>query len=326
MSKLILFFVVVLLITLVLFLSYKMDKNDISKKRKEKIIKNKQKKEDVNSEIYNDIQEMVKASIWEVDEDENIKDQQETMQISTDDIKEKIENDYKENIEDEDLDSYIDILEEYNFNITDSDFEDNQGDENINENIDEELKENKVENKIENKIENKNLNEFTMVFNSKLLKSTEEILEDDEKDDFELEDLEKEIAEANIKKYTRNKKGAPKLESKKETKKNEELVPKRYTRKKDKNIKPENKTVKRYTRKKVINKNTELEEKKNNDIKIEEKPKLKRGRPKKSDTPKRGRPKKVVTKKRGRPKKEEKPKRGRPKKTTDTDKKSKSKE
>lgn len=344
MSKLILFLVVVLLITLVLFLSYKMDKNEISKKRKEKIIKNNSKKEDIDKDIYNGIQDMVRASISEIEKDNKSALNQDTMQINTEDIKEQILNDYIEdkteeiNIEDKVLSNYIDILDE-------DDLDDIELEDNINQEEIKKSEEYEDKKEVYNNIENENLDEFTMVFNSKLLKSTEKILEEND-DDLGLEDLEKEIAVANIKKYTRSKKETQKLVSKKEISEHKENNNvKRYTRKKTNNKKiQEDKEikVKRYTRKKIINEDLKVnyeepnneestsEETENierireiNEVPKFEKPKLKRGRPRKADTPKRGRPKKVVTPKRGRPKKEEKPKRGRPKKTENSSQKKK---
>ena len=91
MSKLILFLVVVCLIALVLFLSYKMDKNEASKKRKEKIIKNNKKKVDIDEEIYKNIYDIVKDSISTANDENNNNDSiQETMQIDTKEIKKSI--------------------------------------------------------------------------------------------------------------------------------------------------------------------------------------------------------------------------------------------
>lgn len=385
MGKLVLFLVVVLLIILVLFLSYQMDKRDISKKRKEKIERNNIARNNLKTEedIYNFNKEPLI---------------QETVQINTDEIRNKLNNDYTDDNEydiDDTLLKYEDILNDENLKniINEEDIKENLDEEIINSDLEDEvldeivdlndiedvindenksdLEENVVVDFYENEkdedtgksekinsedieseemeetpkmpIENESINEFTMVFNSKLLKSTDEILEEDD-EDFELEELENAIAEANIKKYTRNKKGAPKLESKKEMPKHKfSDGVKRYTRKKESKketeiAKDEKKSsitsnVKRYTGKKIkrnipseeisiedkfINSYTDILEDDDTEIKEEkklEKPKLKRGRPKKSDTPKRGRPKKVVTPKRGRPKKEDKPKRGRPKKS-----------
>lgn len=396
MGKLVLFLVVVVLISLVLFLSYQMDKRDISQKRKEKIEKNNIARNNLKTEedIYNFNKEPLI---------------QETVQINTDEIKNKLNNDYTDDNEydiDDALLEYEDILNDENLEniINEEDIKENLDEEIINsdlsdevleeivdlndiedvindenesdleENVVEDFNENEEDEEIEESekieevekinsediepeeieetpkisiedlpIENESMNEFTMVFNSKLLKSTDEILEEDD-EDFELEELENAIAEANIKKYTRNKKGAPKLESKKEMPKHKSSDGvKRYTRKKEPKketeiVKEEKKSsitsnVKRYTGKKIkrnipseeisiedkfINSYTDILKDDDTEIKEEkklEKPKLKRGRPKKSDTPKRGRPKKVVTPKRGRPKKEDKPKRGRPKKS-----------
>lgn len=359
MSKLILFFVVVCLIALVLFLSYKMDKNEVSKKRKEKIIKN-NKNNDIDEKIYRDIYDMVKESLL-VDEDEKndiSKLNQDTMQIDINEIKETIEND--SSLEDKILSDYLEICDEPDLNIYENalveniindelvdeidynkteEFKTENNKEIEVENVEEsEIDETRIDEESEDEVEeiyyndsDENLNEFTMIFNSKLLKSTEEILEDDE--DSELKDLENEIAVANIKKYTRNKKGLPKLVSKKanpEVSRKTNNKVKRYTRKKNndkKKVEGNSTKVRRYTRKKVTNLNKEnlellnrtTSETKETSVK-NDKPKLKRGRPKKIDKPKRGRPKKVEVAKRGRPKKEEKPKRGRPKKTETTSK------
>lgn len=340
MSKLILFLIVVCLIALVLYLSYKMDTEEVSKKRKDKIIKN-NKKRDIDQEIYEDIYDMVKSSFLN-DEDKNDESHfsQETMQIDTNQIKETIEKEnskFDTDLEEKILNDYIEILEneENNSNEEIEQHTDKEKEKIEQDNLVEEVEENNFveETKKESEEEiyynntDENLNEFTMIFNSKLLKSTDEILEDDE--DIALDDLQKEIAVANIKKYTRNKSGSSKLVSKKtnsKTNKKSNSNVKRYTRKKTKKEPKEDvKKVKRYTRKKIINTNKENSEVLNtekdlpNEISVsiqkDNKPKLKRGRPRKIDKPKRGRPKKEEKPKRGRPKKEDKPKRGRPKKT-----------
>lgn len=284
MGKLILFLVVVCLISLVLYLSYKLDKKDEVENRNKK--DNYKKDDDLDDEI----------------------------------LTQNIMNNYLDLIDETDL------VEENNYDVL----------TNNEEYTEEIILDNKVEEEIVDKEDiyynDENLDELTTIFNSKLMKATDDILSDD---DMELLDLQNEIASANVKKYTRKKQSSKLQSKKKEDKK--ETPKKRYTRKKDKKKENTQKSnnVKRYTRKKEsvfsireykYNLNTFVEndtEFYSDDIPettkpekpLYERPKLKRGRPKKSDKPKRGRPKKVQPpKKRGRPRKEDKPKRGRPKK------------
>ena len=306
-GKFMLFLIATILIGLVLFLSYKMDKNEELENRKERITGKKQKVKDnfdykraINSviekiksiKLKKNINDEYVISSNDMNEYEDIEDEyiddiyeeiyQEINNEVEDDIKvfEKIEE-VKENIEENDEDIAEENLEEANTSkIAITNFKE------VEQNTEKEVYYN---------ADDENLNQFTMVFNSKLLKmeDVDDKKEENDTDDFGLDDIKEIIAAANIKKYTRKKDG------------------KKYESKKKK------KPSKRYTRKKgepLVKKNVKKEKK-------QSRPQLKRGRPKKSDKPKRGRPKKEVKPKRGRPKKEIKPKRGRPKKE-DTEKKS----
>lgn len=300
-GKIILFLIAAGLIGIVLFISYKMDKNESLIKRKERILNNKKDfldEEDALEEIqtiseteevmdnFNNIDKIYEDIINEEQEDYEEDDEA----YVEDELEEDLEEAFLDNIEIEDIES--DLLD-------DEELEEEE------EEIIEEPEE------VYYNSNDENLNEFTMIFNSKLLNLKEKNKSDE--DDFGLEDIKRTIAAANIKKYTRTKEAGNKLVSKKVNK-----PVKKYTRRKEQ---PKKKS-KVYTRKKIKPVvEQEIENKKIED----DKPKFKRGRPKKVDKPKRGRPKKEVEKpKRGRPKKTDKPKRGRPKKT-EASKESKSK-
>jgi len=117
-----------------------------------------------------------------------------------------------------------------------------------------------------------NLDDLTMIFNSKLLNSNyKDAIE--EETDLELEDIRKAIAEANIRRYTRIKNGNyTKLTPRKTNKTNSNV--KRYTRKKSNKKEQKQSNVKRYTRKKVNSQEIQIVRK----AQKEETPK-RRGRP-----------------------------------------------
>ena len=290
-GKIVLFLIAIILIALVLFLSYKMDKNEMSNKRKEKIINNKKKNENLKSnpeikeEVYkfdslkNDYLEESETNndVFEAEDivdtdnllDEYISDLEDITEL--DKIVENIKNDNTK----DDID-HADIEDELTYHET-------LANEEIYNNIENEIEKND-EKEIYYNENTKNLDEFTMVFNSSSLKNKEK--EDDEDD--ELEEIEEIIAKANIKKYTRNKKNNSIFnlaqKSKKYTSTNNSS--KRYTRKKEsKLIKKESK---RYTRKKVNTKKKDNLEEKIPEKTESKKVTLKRGRPKKTDKPKRG--------------------------------------
>ena len=322
-GKIVLFLIAICLIALVLFLSYKMDKNEMSNKRKEKIINNKKKNENLksNPEIKEEVYKFDSLKSDYLEESETNNDVFEAEDIvDTDNLLDEYISDLEDITE---LDKIVENIKNDNTkdDIDDADIEDELiyhetlANEEIYNNIENEIEKND-EKEIYYNENTKNLDEFTMVFNSSALKDKEK--EDDEDD--ELEEIEEIIAKANIKKYTRNKKDNSIFnlaqKNKKYTSTNNSS--KRYTRKKEsKLIKKESK---RYTRKKVNTKKKDNLEEKIPEKTESKKVTLKRGRPKKTDKPKRGRPKKETTSKRGRPKKTDKPKRGRPKKEESTKK------
>lgn len=294
-EKFILIVIGISAVALVLFIGYKMDKKEENKKRREKFIEeNEESTDDIetfmedNDDIYSAIYNSVTPDdLEDIVSDENQED---------DDI--KINNYIDENTKEDSIEEEKNIIDDDV--VVEEDSEEQFI--NRNENIE----------KMISVFENA---DSTMVFNSQELKekTDEEKLNivkgyDYEEDDdlSELEDTIKAVT-AHIKRYTRKKYV--------ETEKNKEPL-KRYTRKKNKEKPVSN--VKRYTRKKpgvqkveqpIIENEIVVEELKDEIVEIE-KPKPKRGRPRKADQPvkpKRGRPKKVVE--------VEKPKRGRPRKT-----------
>ena len=217
------------LIGMVLFLGYKMDKFEESSNRKKKYKKIEEKKDSIKYNISNLSSKIIDKKEEFVSKINNFKNKEETETIKTNqsrDIIEYDEDDYTENnIETDDNSNYSN-----------------------NEEKDEEPK-----------IQSYELDVISNIFNKKM---NNDINKDDEinlkvkgydfdiNDDIELLDIEESIKEANIKKFTR----------KKEKKAKNPL--KRYTRKivkeneqEETDIKPKNKT-KRYTRKIIKDENT----------------------------------------------------------------------
>lgn len=301
-------------------------------------IYNYENNETQNTEIENSEEEVVQN--FEMDDEDDYEDiyKEINNSYSDDEIEEKsYNNDYEENINEKKIEN----VEKQEFEIT-GEVEDAEEVEELS------VKSNENIEKMISVFENA---DSTMVFNSQELKShNEENFNtvkgyDYEEDDDDLLELESTIKAANIKKFKRKKHSEIEEKEIKEEKSNV----KRYTRKKKKEEKPKS-NVKRYTRKKPVVQNEDIEikeqETENNqnsktaDIEAEktleqkllvkmeeviednsenveekvlEKPKPKRGRPRKADQPvkpKRGRPRKVVE--------VEKPKRGRPRKTDST--------
>ncbi len=283
-EKIILIVIGIAAVALVLFIGYKMDKKEGTKKRREKFIEDDEESAN-NIETFIEDNDDIYSAIYNSVTPDDLEN------IVSDEIQEDDDIDYTESNEEE-------LIEEQE----DNEDEENQAEEepliNRNENIE----------KMISVFENA---DATMVFNSQELKekSDEEKINivkgyDYEEDDdlSELEDTIKAVT-AHIKRYTRKK-------YVEETK----VPSKRYTRKKKKEKPASN--IKRYTRKKPVVQ--EIEEKVIESEIILEEPKEevvgvvkpKRGRPRKADQPvkpKRGRPRKVVE--------VEKPKRGRPRKT-----------
>lgn len=303
-EKFILIGIGIIAIVFVLFIGYKMDKREESKKRREKFIQNNNNENKVIQEknIVDNYEEKYVEEAEEVYEEEAYEE-------------EPYEDSY---VEEEEIPAEIDeidisaedILEEYVEDYTQNE-EDYTAKEYEEDEVDEEYI---ADEKIESSRSNRNIDEMinvlgssdsTMVFNTQLLKDENndgafKVKGYDYEDD-DLSDLESTIKEANIRKYVRNKEAEELLKKGKEQKK----TSKRYTRKKEKKEEPKN-TVKRYTRKKVV---TPIEFQYEENV-VETKSTVKRGRPKKSEVsekPKRGRPKKSET--------AEKPKRGRPRKS-----------
>ena len=317
-EKIILVGIGIIAIILVLFIGYKMDKNEENKRRREKFIKDTEapKEKNAYSSIYNTNDVQKDKNIVE---EKYIEDENDTYIDEEENEVEEIYNDEYENVEeynnDENLEEYdeYDEVQEYD-DIKEYEDVQEHNEETI---LDEDVKNAKTNRKIEDMINVFESSDTTMVFNSQDLKdenidTISQVKGYDYEEDDDLAELENTIKEANIRKYVRNKEAERELKNAKQT-------TKKYTRKKDKQEKNTENTVKRYTRKKITNnQETEVEPV----VQIE---KPKRGRPKKSETvqkPKRGRPKKSKTVpklKRGRPRKTdtaEKPKRGRPKKTS----------
>mgnify|MGYP001032850574 CR=1 FL=1 len=321
-EKFILIGIGIVAVAFVLFIGYKMDKRDESKKRREKFIKNSNNEKDIIQEnnIVDNYDEKYIEEDEEVYEEENYEEPH---------IEEKEE--ILTGINDEDID-VEDILQEYaeeyiENEINEKDYNTEEYDEieedDKNEVDEEYIEEQEDDEEVEVVRQNRNIDEMinvlgnsdsTMVFNSQLLRDENidnigNVKGYDYEDD-DLSDHESKIKEANKKKYVRNKEAENLLKKGKKQKNNA----KRYTRKKEKKEELKNK-VKRYTRKKVVVPIDFQDE----EIVVKTKNVAKRGRPKKSEVsekPKRGRPKKSEM--------AEKPKRGRPKKSETTSKTKKS--
>ena len=180
MGKFLLLILAVALVALVLFLGYKLDKNEASQKRKEKIIK--KRNEDIN-DMYSDIYKSHK------DEEEKVEE------------KVVVKKEYKK------VEEPVEVIEEYD-DITDDGLEEV-------EEYDEEDEENDFGSTqvIQTVKEEIKPSDSTMVFDTTQVKELENMIDkfSDVKDyeyeetDDELLELEQTIADANVKKYTRKK-------------------------------------------------------------------------------------------------------------------------
>lgn len=319
-NKVILLLVGVGLVSLVLFLGYKLDKNEASEERKEKFNKKERDLEDVYESVYTsktDIsRELDKIAISDEDidiiddnmilEDEEslltdaaIAEELEKMAIE-DAIKEakyNLENDLE--VEEDDEEDY-DEEDDDETEIEDEDEEDDDDVVTYNPTdviIDDEKPRGMY-------IGGKGASNSTMVFETDKLRKIEEKLnrtvDYDQEDDLDLSELEGTIKAANIKKYTRKKPAKKENKKVKENKKDENV--KRFTRKKVKQIVEE---VVEEVKKPRRGRPTKAEAEEKARIAALNVQKPRRGRPPKKDKPKRGRPPKKVTEKakRGRPSK-----------------------
>lgn len=362
-GKFFLLLVAIGLVALVLFVGYKMDKNEAQEKRKEKIIKQRDNDiNDINSKIYssydNKAKEYNNLDEVEVDDDEyaempevNFAPETEVYfkETETEEINEEIEE--ADTSDDDEIDAYSSLKNEIS-DVMEED-EDDGYDEEEDVYESEDFGETQVISLEEE--EEKSVSDSTMVFDVGPLKDIDVNMDVEEKiinkisdvkgydyedNDLELMDLEQTIAEANIKKYKRDKnqeiikvkrqpKKTEKTKKEEKSKKTDNNVKKYTRRKNEKETEKEQKIekvsenkVKRYTAKKSstkVSKKEENEEVKNENkqkkykkvtTKKEAEEKPKRGRKKAAEKeveekPKRGR--KPATKKET----EEKPKRGR---------------
>ena len=243
-SKVILLLVGVGLVSLVLFLGYKLDKNEASDERKEKLSKKERDLDDVYNTVYTsktDIsRELDKIEIndEEIDiVDDNILLEDEESLLTEEIINEElekmaIEEAIKEAEENLNEASTSEDEEEY-------DEEDEEDDEEDDEDNDEDDWRSSTTVIIdEDEIKNRVTSNSTMVFETEKLRKIEEKLNkvydyDDDEDELDLSELESSIKAANIKRYTRKKQDNKK--AKKEEKKTNENV-KRFTRKKVKKV------------------------------------------------------------------------------------------
>lgn len=287
-GKFFLFLVAIGLVALVLFIGYKMDKNEAQEKRKEKIIK--QRDNDINdmySKIYSshennkkdifedEIEEELPKVNFKPETEEYFKDinKEETQKINLineeeiDDctaIEENVETKIEEEIFDEsytESDSYDEKEKQENNNLGETQIISFEEDA---ENDDEEFDSTMVFDVGPLKDIDVNMNVEEKIIN----KISDVKGYDYEDNDLELLDLEQTIAEANIKKYTRDKnqemiKVKRQTTNKKATKK-ETKDTKKYTRKKAEkepnkkdDVKEEKKTTKKYKAKKVVSKKEE---------------------------------------------------------------------
>lgn len=299
-SKVILLLVGVGLVSLVLFLGYKLDKNEASDERKEKLSKKERDLEDVYNTVYTsktDISrelEKIEINDEEIDiVDDNILLEDEESLLTEELINEELEKMAIEEAIKEAEENLNDIStsedeEDYEEDEEDADDDDDDDDE-------DDWRSSTTVIVDEDEIKNRVTSNSTMVFETEKLRKIEEKLNKvydygDDDDELDLSELENSIKAANIKRYTRKK-----PESKK-------------TKKEEKRIEE---NVKRFTRKKV---------KKVEEAVVEEVKKPRRGRPTKAEAEEKARIAALNVQKprRGRPPKKDKPKRGRPpKKSSD---------
>lgn len=311
-NKIFLLLVGVGLISLVLFLGYKMDKNETSDERKSKTNKKERDLDDVYNAVYNsktdisreidkieineedDIEIIDDDSIYEDDEESLITDEllaEELEKMAIEDAIKEAESKLKEvNVseDEEEIDlSYEEVREDENNEV-------------VNEVLPKETKVSQsttviIDDEDEEYIRNKKSMNSTMVFETEKLRKIEEKLNkvyeyEDDEDELDLTELESSIKAANIKRYTRKKP--------KEKKKDENV--KRFTRKKVRQIVEE---VVEEVKKPRRGRPTKAEAEEKARLAALNVQKPRRGRPPKKDKPKRGRPPKKATEKakRGRP-------------------------
>ena len=300
-GKFFLFLVAIGLVALVLFIGYKMDKNEAQEKRKEKI--RKQRDDDVYSKIYTSYDNK-KTEVEDEEEVEELPEinfapkTEEYFKNSLNESTQKIDI-----VNEKEIDTYNSLkpdVQKVEEKIVYEEVEEDGYTEEEDVYESEDFGETQVIfNEEDSNDEDEETFNSTMVFNSSPInnlnidmdveeKITNKISDvkgyDYEDDDSELLDLEQAIAEANIKKYTRDKnqemikaKRVPKKkEEKKETKK-ESSSEKKYTRKKadkkeSKKTKEEVKsTTKKYKAKKDSTKTKKTESKKTETKKSESK-------------------------------------------------------
>lgn len=312
-NKVILLLVGVGLVSLVLFLGYKLDKNEASEERKEKFNKKERDLEDVYDSVYTsktDIsRELDKIAISEEDldiiDDNDIFEEEESLlteaAIAEELEKMAIEEAIKE--AEYNLENDLEVEE-------DDDVEDEDEDEEDEDDEEEVITYNPTDVVIDDEkprgmyIGGKGASNSTMVFETDKLRKIEEKLnrtvDYEQEDDLDLSELEGTIKAANIKKYTRKKPVKKESKKAKDNKKDENV--KRFTRKK---VKPIVEEVVEEVKKPRRGRPTKAEAEEKARIAALNVQKPRRGRPPKKDKPKRGRPPKKATEKakRGRPSK-----------------------
>ncbi|MBR3882553.1 MAG: hypothetical protein IKJ36_04735, partial [Clostridia bacterium] len=226
-NKIFLLLVGVGLISLVLFLGYKMDKNETSDERKSKTNKKERDLDDVYNAVYNsktdisreidkieineedDIEIIDDDSIYEDDEESLITDEllaEELEKMAIEDAIKEAESKFKEvNVseDEEEIDlSYEEVREDENNEV-------------VKEVLPKETKVSQsttviIDDEDEEYIRNKKSMNSTMVFETEKLRKIEEKLNkvyeyEDDEDELDLTELESSIKAANIKRYTRKK-------------------------------------------------------------------------------------------------------------------------
>ena len=319
-NKIVLLLVGVGLISLVLFLGYKMDKKETQDERSSKANRKERDLDDIYDAVYNsktDIsREIDKIEINDEDldiiDDDSIYNDDEASLITDELLAEELE---KMAIEEaiKEAESQLNESkvseEEEEIDLT----EEEDAEEEIKEVEEVEVglpKETKVtqsttviiDDEDEEYIRNKKSMNSTMVFETEKLRKIEEKLNkvyeynDDDEDELDLAELESSIKAANIKRYTRKK---PKTNKKEKVEKKKDENVKRFTRKKVRQIVEE---VIEEVKKPRRGRPTKAEAEEKARIAALNIQKPRRGRPPKKDKPKRGRPPKKVEKaKRGRP-------------------------
>lgn len=297
-GKFFLFLVAIGLVALVLFIGYKMDKNEAQEKRKEKIIK--QRDNDIN-DMYSKIYSSYEDNKKEIVEEEVIEDLPEVnFAPETEEYFKDVKNDETQKIDivnDDVIDAYSSLKPEINEDEVIEDIEEETIYEEVEEDgyteeedvyESEDFGETQVISWDEDEEEEEEF-DSTMVFDAGPLKDIDVNMNVEEKiinkisdvkgydyedNDLDLLALEQTIAEANIKKYTRDK--------------NQEMIkvkrqPKKKETTKKEEVKKESKDAKKYTRKK--SEKAEKETKKKEAVK-EKKETAKRYKAKKTTTKK----------------------------------------